>query len=75
MQGLRVRVTPLWQLTTSQSSSALVELPVEDQVDSARLTAALALCKQSQAQVRLQNYDTHAIHLLLSLGAVLTASV
>ena len=54
-QGVRVRVTPLWQLTTSQSSSALLELPVEDLPDSARLAAALVICRQPHAQVRLHH--------------------
>lgn len=49
--GVRVRVTPLWQLTTSQSSSALLELPTEDLPDSARLAAALVICRQPHAQL------------------------
>ena len=61
MQGVRVRVTPLWQLTTSQSSSALLELPMEDLPDSARLAAALVICRQPHAQVRLYLFASCAL--------------
>ena len=53
IQGVRVRVTPLWQLSTSQSSSVLLELPAEEEIGHEQVTAALALIRQPQTQVEM----------------------
>ena len=78
-QGARLRVTPLWQLTSSQSSAALLELPTEEPVDMTRLTAALALVRQPQAQVCAPHSSTHqtltANKSVMHLCVMLLASV
>ena len=51
LQKVRVKVTPVWQLTTPQASVALLELPSEDTPDQEATAAALAACRQPHAQV------------------------
>lgn len=51
LQGLRVRVTPIWTLITPQASVFLLELPPEAAPDQASVEAALVSVKQPRAQV------------------------
>ena len=51
LQGVRVRVTPVWALTTPQASAALLELPPQEAPDHATVAAALVALRQPHAQV------------------------
>ena len=51
LQGVRIRVTPVWTLITPQASVALLEFPPQEQLDHAKVAAALISLKQAHAQV------------------------
>lgn len=54
VQGVRVRVTPVWTLITPQASVFLLEVPPDAVPDHASMEAALVAVRQPNAQVLLQ---------------------
>lgn len=58
MQGVRVRVTPLWSLGTQSASTALLELPSNEPVESITVTMALRGLGQPHTQVPSFNNGT-----------------
>lgn len=59
VQGVRVRVTPVWALITPQASVFLLELPPDALPDHANMEAALVAVRQPHAQVLFRAERNH----------------
>lgn len=68
LQGVRVRVTPVWALITPQASAALLELPPQEGPDHATVAAALVALRQPHAQVTNQQPFPAGSHAAVCTG-------